>query len=270
MQPQLIATDLDGTLLNERGELSRVTVDTLEHLVRAGHSVVAVTGRSRYSAVPCLSQLSCIKHIICSNGAYRYSTEDQTLTNAQPIPPAHWTPWLEALAATHADVCFGWETDRGVEYQQKFIELTGDPENLLKVTRHRPDSADSLFKLFIRRADGDVPELQRTVSRMLADKAEVSTSGAPFVEATARNVDKGTALAKHAREFGFDAENTIAFGDNYNDLSMLRWAGRSFAMANAVPEVKDLVTATTVTGNNDDGVAKALQALALTSVNTAT
>ena len=80
------------------------------------------------------------------------------------------------------------------------------------------------------------------------------SNGLRLVEAVAQGVSKADGLARYAAGLGVAAEDVIAFGDMPNDLSMLRWAGRSYAVANAHPSV--LAAAGGVVGANDeDGVA---------------
>jgi hydroxymethylpyrimidine pyrophosphatase-like HAD family hydrolase len=87
-----------------------------------------------------------------------------------------------------------------------------------------------------------------------------STSGAPFVEVTGDGVHKGFGVARVCERLGIRPEEVVAFGDNHNDLAMLRWAGRGIAMANAQRVVLDAVDE--VTGTHlDDGVAAVLETL---------
>ncbi|GAB4003692.1 hypothetical protein GCM10029992_46480 [Glycomyces albus] len=80
----------------------------------------------------------------------------------------------------------------------------------------------------------------------------------PLLEFDAAGVNKGHALAAWCRERGIGPESVIAFGDMPNDLAMLAWAHRSYAMANAHPDLLGLATHRTAS-NDDDGVARALE-----------
>jgi hydroxymethylpyrimidine pyrophosphatase-like HAD family hydrolase len=73
-------------------------------------------------------------------------------------------------------------------------------------------------------------------------------------------VSKATTLARLCDEHGIDAAEVAAFGDMPNDLPMLMWAGRSYAVANAHPEVLAAVDVT-VAANDDDGVARTIEEL---------
>lgn len=81
-----------------------------------------------------------------------------------------------------------------------------------------------------------------------------------FLEIMPKGVDKGEALAKLAESLDIDQSETMAFGDQANDLSMIKWAGCGVAMGNAIDDLKD--NAQYVTASNDDeGIAKALEKL---------
>ena len=102
--------------------------------------------------------------------------------------------------------------------------------------------------------------LAGVVDELLDGLAHVTTSGAPFVELTPAGADKGAALARLAAELRIDASEVVAFGDNHNDLTMLRWAGRAVAMGNAVEAAKE--AADEVTAHHaDDGVALVVEAI---------
>jgi len=86
------------------------------------------------------------------------------------------------------------------------------------------------------------------------------SGGAGLIELSAAAVTKAGALAELCRRWGVTAEEVIAFGDMPNDGPMLRWAGQSWAVANAHPEAR--AAATDVTASNDeDGVARILEGL---------
>lgn len=111
-----------------------------------------------------------------------------------------------------------------------------------------------MYKLYIRTPGLVRGELPRALLKLMGDLAELTTSGASFVEATAQGVNKASGLAALAKEPNFSAADTIAFGDNLNDLPMLNWAGTSVAMANAHPDVL-ATTAIKTLSNEQDGVA---------------
>jgi hydroxymethylpyrimidine pyrophosphatase-like HAD family hydrolase len=148
----------------------------------------------------------------------------------------------------------GWESATGIGYDEQFIASSPQPDAL-----ERGGSADllgqqPLYKLYIRTPGLVRGELPQALLKLMGDLAELTTSGASFVEATAQGVNKASGLAALAKALNFSAADTIAFGDNLNDLPMLNWAATSVAMANAHPDVL-ATTAIKTLSNAQDGVA---------------
>jgi len=120
--------------------------------------------------------------------------------------------------------------------------------------------AEPITKLVLQHPDLPQADLHRLVGELGDGQIEACYSGAGLVEIAAAGVTKGAALAELCAELGIDRSEVIAFGDMLNDISMLAWAGRGVAVANAHAEViavADEVTAS----NDDDGVALVLERL---------
>jgi hydroxymethylpyrimidine pyrophosphatase-like HAD family hydrolase len=94
----------------------------------------------------------------------------------------------------------------------------------------------------------------------LTDVESTHSGGAGIVELSAASITKARALADFCQSHGALAEDVVAFGDMPNDIPMLRWAGRSWAVANGHPEAQAAATAITA-GNDQDGVAQVLEGL---------
>lgn len=127
-------------------------------------------------------------------------------------------------------------------------ELLGTPpghQPLLKLLAKHPDIDPDLFLDTARAVAGTYAEITRSSPSALL---EVSGSG----------VSKATTLARCCAERGISAAEVVAFGDMPNDLEMLSWAGRSYAVANAHPDVLAATTHRTA-ANEDDGVARAIE-----------
>ncbi|HEY8652270.1 MAG TPA: HAD hydrolase family protein, partial [Dermatophilaceae bacterium] len=99
----------------------------------------------------------------------------------------------------------------------------------------------------------------QVVEEVVGDRAVVSYSGASgLAEISARGVTKAAALGQWCASQGIDPADVFAFGDMPNDLPMLTWAGRSFGVANAHPDVLGMVDEVCAS-NDDDGVAQVLE-----------
>jgi hypothetical protein len=120
--------------------------------------------------------------------------------------------------------------------------------------------SEPVTKLVLQHPELSQPELHAIAESFGGEKIEACYSGAGLVEIAAAGVTKGSALAELCAEPEIDRSEVIAFGDMVNDVSMLAWAGRGIAVANAHPEL--LAVADEVTASNDeDGVALVLEQL---------
>lgn len=266
---RLIASDLDGTLLGEDGWLTDRTVAVLRAADAAGIEVVAATGRSHRTAVPRLEGAGVVRTAICSNGATVFDLEDDRAVLQRLMVDEVVGRVLEALRAAHPEASFGWETPDGFGWEEAFV--TSAPPDVQRGLRdgsradeiHR--SIDDVAPAGLTKLLVGHPTLRRNewlaaLVPVLPDQVVASTSGAGFVEITGEGVDKASTLALHCAERGVDRSEVLAFGDQANDVSMLAWAGRSVAVANAHEEAQ--VAADEVIGHHaDDAVADVIEAL---------
>jgi hydroxymethylpyrimidine pyrophosphatase-like HAD family hydrolase len=234
---RLIASDLDGTLLSAKGQLSERTIEAIEAASSAGIVFAAATGRSHISAAPRLAPASpAMRWAICSNGASLYDLHEQCVVARHPIAEHHMIE-LHDVWNRVGEFALGWEAAHGFGadevYRARF------PHGLLDITGMA---------------------LLDYVRSLVPTGLEVASSGAPFVEITGAGVNKAHGVSQLAAQLGIDASATMVFGDNNNDLSMFAWAGHAVAMANATDEVHRSSTATTA-HHDEDGVAQAVEAL---------
>jgi hydroxymethylpyrimidine pyrophosphatase-like HAD family hydrolase len=122
-----------------------------------------------------------------------------------------------------------------------------------------PPGHEPLLKLLAKHPDIDPDAFLDTARAVAGTHAEITRSSpSALLEISGSGVSKATTLAKCCAERGISAEEVVAFGDMPNDLEMLSWAGRSYAVANAHPDVLATTTHRTET-NDDDGVAQAIE-----------
>ncbi|MFK7893612.1 MAG: HAD family hydrolase, partial [Granulosicoccus sp.] len=260
-RPRLIAVDCDGTFFDSDGYPSTRTCEVVRRVVDAGHHIVAVTGRSRLTACERLAAVPGMHYIVCSNGAYAWDMRSGMLLWEQVIPEAQVVHLVERLLHAMPDATFGWESRYGIGFDAHFVGLAGGIGQLETGGVGGDDWSQDLYKLKVRRQSAFDNSLRQTVATILDDSAcEIATSGAPFVEITAKNSHKGTGLERTAQLLGFTADSVIAFGDNNNDLPMLRWAGLAVAMGNALDEVCTEAHDGTLS-NTEHGVAVYLERL---------
>ncbi len=255
---KLIAVDLDGTLFGADHQLSPRTIKAVHAVVDRGHTVLVVTGRSAFSAISRLTSLPSSVRAVCSNGAYELDRQTHLKRWSQPLPAASAIAIRQQILQHLPSASFGWESDTGLNFEEKFALEAGGAHTLEQGGSREPFGISDVLKLYVRTPELQRGDLQKAVKATVGDDAEASASNVPFIEVSAPGVNKGSALARVAAELGFAQHQTIAFGDNHNDLTMLRWANEGVAMGNAMDDVK-LEADTQALDNSDDGVAVSLE-----------
>ncbi|MFC5186625.1 Cof-type HAD-IIB family hydrolase [Actinomadura harenae] len=260
--PRLIATDLDGTIVRSDGTVSARTVEALGRVERAGATLVMVTGRPPRWMTEIAEAVGHRGVAICANGAVRYDLHTEAVLRATVITPEVIAKVVERLRAADPELRFAVEYPDGFVFEARYNLGRWDADAI----EGRPVDGEELIarpgiKLLAFHPDSEPDGLARRAERAVGDLVTVThSSGRGLLEMSAHGVTKATALAELAGDLGLDAREIVAFGDMPNDLPMLTWAGRSFGVANAHPDVLRAVTDTT--GSNDeDGVARVLERL---------
>lgn len=249
---------MDGTLLLDDATISPETHATLDWAISLGHQVIAVTGRSFRTCDSILRGFSWMNSVICSNGAYVYDLEARQITWERAIPVEQVKLAVETIRRSFPNALFGWENRMGMDSDPEFITATYYDGQYREGDEKIPVDSMPLYKLLARVDRIPAIQLQAYLRSRFANDFEISTSGAPFVELTARGTNKGTTLARYSELNGFPQSRVLAIGDNYNDMAMLDWAGVSVAMGNAVPDIQSLTNFTTAS-NSDHGVSQFLK-----------
>lgn len=272
-RPRLIATDLDGTLLRDDKTVSDRTVDALAAAEEAGIEVFFVTGRpARWMGV-----VSDHVHghglAICANGAAVVDLHrGRQFVQVRELPRRSALAVVQALRNAAPGVNFAVERTGGIHYEPDYPPFYLDPgayvapvDKLLAEEGGEgegpPYAAQPVLKLLAQHPDLD-PDAFLTLARVSAGEHAEFTRSSPtaLLEISGRGVSKASTLALACAERGISADEVVAFGDMPNDLEMLGWAGTSYAMANAHP---DVLAATTnrAASNEEDGVAAVIERL---------
>lgn len=262
VRPRLVASDLDGTLLRPDGTISGRTARTLAGLHEARIDVVFVTARPPRWVDEVAHAVAGHGVVVCLNGAFVYEPAAGRVLEAHPIGDALVRELVADLREALPGAAFAVEGVAGIASEQHFEHGEHPVPHGAPVAAAVEELLDgSAGKLLVRCRGTSTDELVARVEEVLGERAVVANSGAVgLAEVCGPGVSKGIALARWAASRGVAPHEVWAFGDMPNDLPMLRWAGRAFAVANAHPQV--LAAAHEVCGSNaDDGVAKRLEAL---------
>ncbi|MGH3447966.1 MAG: HAD-IIB family hydrolase [Nocardioidaceae bacterium] len=255
--PRLVATDLDGTLLRSDGSVSARTVQTLRAVQDARIQTVVVTARPPRWLHDLVDVIGDHGVAICSNGAFVYDVVNRQVLSERVLTRDVLQTLVGRLRRAIPSITFAVESSAGFGHEPAYDSIHPAPEGLVVA------DMDALLdpppgKLLARAPDLDDEEFLARVIEVVGERAVVAFSGAGgLAEISAAGVTKAAVLADWCLERGIDATDVWAFGDMPNDLPMLTWAGASYAVANAHPDV--LAAAThACPGNDEDGVAQVL------------
>ena len=261
IRSRLIATDLDGTLLRHDGTLSRRTIDALRGVREAGMTVVLVSARPPRILCRIAQEAGIGGLALCCNGAMLYDLDQDCSLQSVTIQPEQ-TQWLiGTLRAALPELYFAVEDGQAVICEPGYYhKFTHKNKGNLRVADTVSVSSSPVIKLMARHLTQTPEELHASILTLLGTAYSVTYSGGPYLEIATAGVNKASALARLCEELEIGAHEVIAFGDMPNDLSMLQWAGRSVAVANAHPLVLEAVHEITAS-NEEDGVALVLERL---------
>lgn len=272
MKYRLIAFDLDGTLLRDDKRLTERSLRALRAAHEKGALIVPATGRI-FEGVPGELRGAVFSHYyITINGALVYDARAGAALSRAEIPNAlalrlfDYMAGLDVLCDCYKD---GWGYAGRAGYERAGAYIS-DPGILALFYRTRTPVDD--LREFLRADGGSIQKAQMHFRDLRAKRRELETLPARFpelavsssvpsnIELNIAAANKGDALLALCARLGIAPEETLAFGDGMNDLSMLRAAGCGVAMGNADFAVK--AAADTVCDDNEhDGVAKALERL---------
>jgi len=271
---RLIGIDVDGTLLDTRGQMPQQNIDAIHDAVAAGIHVALVTGRSYPFARPIADPLPSSLTLIVSNGAVERGMDGSTFAKRLLDRGVARSVLNSTRPFRHAAaLVFDRDADRQVIFETMDWEHPGRKaywtRNQSLIAQSVPLEAalveDPIQVMF----NGGVETMRSLVESLRAEARDCAVSLTEYVhrdfsliDVTAPSATKGQALAWRATQLGITRDEVMAVGDNFNDLEMLEFAGMPVVMANAVSGLKERGWA--VTGDNDHaGLADAIRRLAL-------
>lgn len=237
---KLIASDLDGTLLPEgTPDIDPKIYEVIRRLQDAGVTFVAASGRNYESVMSIFGSMEKELTVISDNGGYlaRGGVEmecysfprdllEEVVTLVRSIPDV----WIMASAAR------GTYTDMN---EPEFVRWIREGYKMdMQVVDDLLSVSEPLIKVAIYTCVKDAAEVAEPLRQQLGDRVSIAVAGERWVDIMMPGISKGRALAKLQQSLGITREETAVFGDNGNDIPMLRQAAESYAVANARDEVK--------------------------------
>jgi Cof subfamily protein (haloacid dehalogenase superfamily) len=263
---KLVATDLDGTLLRSDGTVSDRTRAALKSAADAGLVVVFVTGRPPRWLDVLTDETGYVGVAVGANGAVLYDMTTEQVVTAHTLDEALMADLGTAIRAEFPRVQFAVEYGAGFAAEPGYVhdweinppyDRRGAPIAKPRVADLSEIITEPAVKLLAKDREVDADVFLAAATTLVGARATITHSSSfGLLEISAPGVTKATGLAEIAESHGLAPYEVLAIGDMPNDLPMLQWAGRSYAVANAHPAVREV--ADEVVGSNDDDAVAAL------------
>jgi Cof subfamily protein (haloacid dehalogenase superfamily) len=267
---KLIATDLDGTLLRSDGTVSDRSRAALHAAADAGLVVAFVTGRPPRWLDPLVDATGHVGMAVGANGAVLYDMAREQVLTAHTLDLTLLAELADAIRREFPRVQFAVEYGNGFAAEPGYVhdweinppyDRRGAPIAPPRVGALREILTEPAVKLLAKDRAADADAFLAAATVLVGDRATITHSSSfGLLEISAPGVTKATGLAELADRHGVAAHEVLAVGDMPNDLPMLQWAGRSYAVANAHPAVVE-VADEVVGSNDDDAVAELIEQL---------
>lgn len=264
--PALIASDVDGTLLDPDEKITDRTRHAVRASVAAGAQFVLATGRPPRWITQVVDALGFAPMAVCANGAVIYDPNTDRIIAARTLS-------VDALSVL-AEIAIRVIPGAGLAVERvgrtahdaatpQFVSSPGYEHAWLNPDNTEVSIEDLLsapaVKLLIRKAGTPSAEMAAELAKHVVTEGDITYStNNGLIEVVPLGISKATGIDEVAGPLGITAADVVAFGDMPNDVPMLLWAGHGVAMGNAHPEA--IAAANEVTASNsDDGVARVLE-----------
>lgn len=265
MKYKLIALDIDDTLLNRQKRITPLTKSALLRAQEEGVKLVVASGRLPYGVRPYAEELK-----VLENGGYYLGFNGGAVLNSRGeligstyLDSRYIEPVYDILRPTNittmvhkGDVIF---CDKKVnDYTKVESEVIGIPLNPVDDIARFVDWR--LHKMLLAGEPRELLQVEKALKDRFGKELDIYLSAPWFLEVMPKGINKGLGVEIVCRDMGISMDEVIAFGDHFNDLSMIKMAGMGVAMGNAEEDVRR--SADMVTDDCDnDGIAKALERL---------
>lgn len=269
---RLLATDIDGTLLNPQFQISAGDLAALRRAHAAGIEIVLVTGRRHTFALPIAKQLGFDLWLISSNGAVTRSLSGETF-HRDMMPTETCRQLCGAMQEFRGNTVLTFDKEtkgaivlerldelgasirRWLEKNMEYIEFVVPIEQALVADPVQAMFCGSLVRMdaALRAMEQAGMEEKVTVLRTVYPERDLS-----MIDVLNTGCSKGHALERWSKYRGYSREEVMAVGDNHNDVEMLEFAGHPVIMGNACEELRGRGWRVT-RGNHECGVAAAVE-----------
>lgn len=267
---KIIASDIDETLVDSKKNVPERNVRAIASAEEKGTIVALATGRGPYELHEIPRQAGVIRDdrfIICCNGAIIINAFDRKIVDKSPLN-FKYTKNIFNYALANKLEFFIYTLDKKYainldkEEKKSYIHFN----NLIEIKDGNIDFLEDeiVLKVLFKNENIDsLHSLEVDVAKITDYSLEIAYSSDMYMEINAKGVDKGKALEKLCKHYGIDIKDSLAIGDNYNDVAMIQSAGIGVAVKNAHLQVKETADYITKATNEEGAVGEAIEKFVL-------
>lgn len=264
---KVVISDLDGTLLNTEHKISQYTKTVFQELHNKNYLIIVATGRHHLDALSIVEGLDCPVYLVTSNGARIHSPKKELLFSFDMKSDAIKSVLALDIDSEITTVLYKeqvWQTNKENKKLNSFQTVLNYPPEIVDFNAIEDLSAIKVF--FSHENHQKLVELKDKILERHSDDFSLTFSLPFCLEFMDKSVDKSVAILKILEKENFTFEESISFGDGFNDEKMLNATGKGLIMDNAVEGLKSKLSHLEVILSNDnDGVAKYLSEMLLSN-----
>lgn len=257
---QIIFSDIDGTLINSQFQVTEATKHSIQEAVRQGMVFVPVSARMPEAIKPIMDSIGIVSPIISYNGALIQNQAGETVAS-HPMETADAVADVRFICQAYPAVAWNvysyhnwYSADRSNEWivrEEAIVGLESKEASLSDL-----EGLKAVHKVLLM---GE-PQMMTSLEAQLKNRypsLSITQSAPYFIEIMAQGVEKSAAVQAFTEYLGVQLEETIAFGDNFNDVAMLQTVGKGYVMGNGPAAVQQAIGNVT-DDHNHDGIAAVL------------
>lgn len=256
MKYKVLAFDIDGTLTDSNKEITPGTKEAIQRAMDAGSMVVIASGRPKKGLMRYVKELKLDSrggYICALNGGWLEDIKTGTIIQKSTVPMEYYDE-ICSLAEEYKVNFMTYEGDDVItEKSDEYMELETRINGLgLKIVKNLKEYLTFPVPKFLMTAEPEyLAEVEKKVYERLHDRMDVYRSEPFFLELLPKNINKAKTLELLLDKVNATREELMAFGDGYNDITMLKYAGMGVAMGNSSDVVKESADYVTLDNDND-------------------
>ncbi|MGT2833251.1 Cof-type HAD-IIB family hydrolase [Streptococcus halotolerans] len=258
---KIIFSDIDGSLITDELVVTKRTQEALVKAVEKGIYFVPVSARMPEAIKPIIKDFLPKTPIISYNGAFIQDENGEEI-DSSPMPIEDGVKICRYLEEAHPTIA--WNVYSGEKWlsQDRSNQWIAREEDVVGISSQESNLEDvghlsDIHKLLLMGNPDEILVVEDVLKERYPDLS-IAKSYPYYLEIMASGIQKGRAVEQLSEHYGIAMSETIAFGDNFNDLDMLEAVGQGYVMANGPEAVKQAI-GNVVADNNSDGIAEVLE-----------